>query len=604
MNNSPVEDKVAAELVNSCNDSGHSTPGKVSQHDSENLTHVFVPPPGYFTSPFFLGSVAALGLSAMAGIGGFSLAASILTDINEDIGPDNGNITWVSLVYLLTQAVAQTILGRLSDLFGRRWLFISSGCLALVGSIICATAQNVPTLVGGNTLVGLASAAQVSWPYVLCELVPINWRFFSMGYIYCLVIPFTGLGPVISNAFVHQTSVGWRGIYYLMIAIDASSIILFFIFYFPPTFAMKHSTDKRSKMEVVKNFDYLGLFTFSAGLLLLLLGLSWGGVLYAWKSAAVVSTIIIGGLLLFFFAFWELKYPLKEPLVPMYLFKNTGWVTVVLLLSIGVSMYYAFYIVWPTQVGALYHKSDSYDGWLSSASSGSMLLGQISAGIFASLIGKTRYQLMVSMTCGAAFIGGVACVNAYNKATVVTLLILGNFSLGWTESLCLTLASIAIDDQADIGTAVGITSSIRSAISTVATAIFTTVLSNRLADTIAADVPVAVVEAGLPSSSVESFIAALTSGSSAALEAVEGVSSGVIAAGTAAYKEANAEAYSTVYLVTLAFSGLGVIISYWAPNVEDKMTAAVSAVIYKAETSTGATRTHGNANTEKDSSAA
>lgn len=76
-------------------------------------------PKGYFYSPFFLGTMMATGLGLGAAVGGFGLAAPNLPLINNDIGPDP-NIFWVSLVYTLTLAIGLLLVGRLSDLFGRR----------------------------------------------------------------------------------------------------------------------------------------------------------------------------------------------------------------------------------------------------------------------------------------------------------------------------------------------------------------------------------------------------------------------------------------------------------------------------------------------------
>jgi MFS family permease len=52
-------------------------------------------------------------------------------------------------------------MGRLTDIFGRRWLYISGAALATVGSIVCATASNINALIAGEVLLGLASASQI-----------------------------------------------------------------------------------------------------------------------------------------------------------------------------------------------------------------------------------------------------------------------------------------------------------------------------------------------------------------------------------------------------------------------------------------------------------
>jgi hypothetical protein len=76
-------------------------------------------PASYFYSPSFLGTITATGLGLTAAVGGFGLAAPNLTLINADIGPSE-SIAWVSLVYTLTLAIGLLLVGRLSDLFGRR----------------------------------------------------------------------------------------------------------------------------------------------------------------------------------------------------------------------------------------------------------------------------------------------------------------------------------------------------------------------------------------------------------------------------------------------------------------------------------------------------
>ena len=111
---------------------------------------------------------------------------------------------------------------------------------------------------------------------------------------------------------------------------------LAFIFcYHPPTFEAKHG--KKSKLEFIKHFDYLGTFIIVLGLLLFLMGLSWGGTVYPWRSAHVIACMVVGALLTIGFFLYEAFMPLKEPLLPMYLLKNTGWDVTVIIWAIGES---------------------------------------------------------------------------------------------------------------------------------------------------------------------------------------------------------------------------------------------------------------------------
>jgi MFS family permease len=86
------------------------------------------------------------------------------------VGPDP-NVVWVALCYTLTIACTLTIIGRVSDIFGRRWVFIGGATLGVIGSIVCATAQNINSLIGGTTIISVGAATQLSYYYVMGELV-------------------------------------------------------------------------------------------------------------------------------------------------------------------------------------------------------------------------------------------------------------------------------------------------------------------------------------------------------------------------------------------------------------------------------------------------
>lgn len=88
-------------------------------------------------------------------------------------------------------------------------------------------------------------------------------------------------------------------------------------------------------MQQFKDFDFVGCFFFTGGLLLFVMGLSWGGEIYPWTSGHVIGTVVSGALGIIAFFLWEIYAPLKEPVVPMHLFKNIEWIASCLLLSLG-----------------------------------------------------------------------------------------------------------------------------------------------------------------------------------------------------------------------------------------------------------------------------
>jgi len=140
---------------------------------------------------------------------------------------------------------------------------------------------------------------------------------------------------------------------------------------------------------------------------------------------------------------------------------------------------------------------------------------------------------------------------------------------------------MVIPSQSEIGTASGIAGSLRSTVSTIATTIYTVILSNRLAHTIPTEVPPKLIAAGLPPSSVSSFLSAITVGTPEAFSKVAGLTSAIETVGIEAYKVASSHAYQTVFYSTIAFSVLALICAFLTPNVDELMTGRVVATVHK-----------------------
>jgi hypothetical protein len=176
------------------------------------------------------------------------------------------------------------------------------------------------------------------------------------------------------------------------------------------------------------------------------------------------------------------------------------------------------------------------------------------------------------------FVSGASTVNPYNKKTQIALIYLGCVFIGWNESICLTNTTVLIRNQQEIGIAGGTAGCIRSIISAVLETVYISIFTNRLTETIIDEVPPALISASLPASSVGGFLEALTLGTS--FSSVAGITNAIIEAGSRAYKMANADAYRTVYLATIAFSCTGILLSWFAPNTDEYMSSKVAATLH------------------------
>lgn len=180
--------------------------------------------------------------------------------------------------------------------------------------------------------------------------------------------------------------------------------------YYPPSFNEKWA-HKKTRRQVIEDFDFIGLILFSSGLLIFLMGISWGGSYYPWKSAHVIATIVVGFLSLVAFVLYETFASLKEPLVPMNLFLSIPWVADILLVALGASVYFAFAIVWPTMVFSLYTSDLTRGGWYCCVSGAGANSGQIVGGLSSKKIGKQKYQLIVCCALTVIFLGGMSVLS-------------------------------------------------------------------------------------------------------------------------------------------------------------------------------------------------
>lgn len=526
-------------------------------------------PRSYWFSVRFIGSFVAIILAKDAGSGGFSLAAPLLSTINRDIGPSL-NINWVSLGWVLSQGVSALIVGRLTDVFGRRYIFIGGSVIGLIGSIFASQVQTVEQLIGASVMLGVAGGIQINYFWAISEIVPMKFRYLANMVIYATSVT-TWMGPKIAYDFQTQTPVHWRGGYYLLIALNALSVAAWYFFYHPPTFRMLHR--RKASKELLVTFDWVGLGLFIAGSVIFLAALNWGGSRYPWNSVEVISTLVAGAVGMALFILWEIYLPRRSkdiiPFVTMHYFKNFPFIAITVMTGIGASAYYGFSAIWPALVNRVYPG-------MSQSKTGNMLCLVVLSFVFSQMLGNVvahymgpKPTIIVAMMIAGPLLACVA-IDPMNMTLTSTMIFLGCFSLGIMEGCALTTSTFPLRTQEEIGTAGGLSNTIRLFISNVAVAAYTTTRENRLAKTIPANVSPAAINAGLPSTSVPQLLKALAGGLALNSTTVPGINTEIETVSRFAFRVANAQAYRTVFLVSLTFTGPGMILCWFIAQNDKK----------------------------------
>ncbi|WP_245958599.1 MDR family MFS transporter [Microbacterium bovistercoris] len=255
-----------------------------------------------------------------------TVVSTSLPVIVADLGGTQAQYTWVITASLLATAVSTPIWGKLSDLLDRKVLVQLSLILFTVGTVIAGFSQDIDMLIAMRVVQGLGVGGLMSLVMVAVALIiSPRERGKYMGVVGG-IMAFATIGGPLLGGFLTDVW-GWRSNFWIGVPFAIVALILLQLTLHLP------------KPEAKKvSIDYLGVVLLAVGVSALLIWVSMGGQQFEWDSMTSWVLGVGAGVVLVAFVLVEMF--VKEPIVPMSLFRNrTFTLSVIASIAIGVSMF-------------------------------------------------------------------------------------------------------------------------------------------------------------------------------------------------------------------------------------------------------------------------
>ncbi|HEV1285468.1 MAG TPA: MDR family MFS transporter [Bryobacteraceae bacterium] len=375
---------------------------------------------------------------------------------------------WVATAYMLSMTVSVPIFAKLSDIYGRKWFFLSGLIIFVIASAFCGASGQIPLpLDGMNQLILFRGIQGIGAGMLFGLTFTIVGDIFSpieRGKYQGIFAAVWGLasifGPTLGGWLTDYYS--WRAVFYVNLPVGLIAAIAIWMEF--PSFRPR---------GVERKIDFAGVFALILCLVPLLLALTWVTD-YGWTSTRVESLLTFSTVMLAVFLFAETRA--SEPLIPLVLFRNP----IIAICSIasfvlGMGMF-GIIIYLPLFMQGVMGVSATQSGSLLTPMMMAAVVGSIGAGQFTSRSGKYKILALAGSTLIAI---GMILFAQMNGDTLRVEVVRGMVIVGLGIGLIQPVYTLAVQNAAPrehLGAATASTQFFRSIGSTMGVSIFGSLL--------------------------------------------------------------------------------------------------------------------------------
>lgn len=325
-------------------------------------------------------TIAVFVASFMTAIEGTIVSTAMPTIVGDLHGVSIMN--WIFSIYLLTNAIATPLYGKLSDTIGRKKVLIFGLTVFIIGSAMSGLSESMMTLIIWRAVQGIGAGAIMPVTFtIIADIYPFEKRAKVLGFNGASWGIASIVAPLIGGFIVDQLT--WHWIFFINVPIGLLTIALIAIFH--------HETFVPRKTKM----DYQGSFWLSVTLLAIMYifqMLSETNLNWLMVAVVIVVAVVAG------FLFVRREQRIDYPIIPLDLFKNRTFVTQNLVAALISGFLIGFDVYIPMWAQGINGLPATIAGFALAPSSIMWMLGSFTAGrLLVSLTPKRVVMISLSL---------------------------------------------------------------------------------------------------------------------------------------------------------------------------------------------------------------